>query len=388
MLGNVYCGQCGKKVSEVGRYRCECPEHGDVSGNRLRVVIKVDGQWLKKRFTNYIEAIQFLESIRVEIRKEKFDIRDYRNDEPLGFENLATEWLDLKKTQIKRHSWDSLNNFMRKAISAWGNRNVKEIGYAEIEDFLFKTLQESSSKSRANAKSVLNSFFTWLRRRRVLSSAQVPELPEVPFELEFRKTISKETQDEILAELRKISWEVNPRIYIAIHWLSTYFSIRPNELLNIKEGHIDRENGYIVIPHPKEKRPKIIPLIDDDIELVKSLPAAFPELHFFRHFQGHGGAVPGEQFGPRYLYRWWKRACANLDIQDIDMYAGTRHSSVIHLGQYFTPEQLRAASFHSTNKAFERYFRVKPDAIKAVYETGAKGGNKGVTKLPRSGKTK
>ena len=381
MLGNIYCGQCGKKVSEVGRYRCECPVHGDVSGNRLRVVIKVDGEWLKKRFINYIEAIQFLESIRVEIRKGKFDIRDHKTNEPLGFKNLAEEWLKVKKVQIKRHSWDSLNNYMRKAISVWGNRNVKEIGYAEIEDFLFKTLDKVGAKSRANAKSVLHSFFNWLRRRRVLPAHSIPETPEVSFELAFRKTIDKTTQEMILSEIHKISGNVNPRIWIAVKWLSTYFSIRPNELISIKEGHIDRENGFIIIPHPKEKRPKVVPLTDEDIDLVKSLPISFGELPFFRHLKGHGGAVPGTAFGPRYLYRWWMRACANLGIEGVDLYGGTRHSTVVHLGQHFTPEQLKAASFHSTNKAFERYFRMKPEAIKGIYEAGQVGGNKGVTKL-------
>jgi len=384
MLGGIYCGQCGKKVKEVGRYRCECPEHGDVSGNRLRVVIKIEKEWLKKRFTNFIEAIQFLESIRVEIRKGKFDIRDHKADEPLGFENLVNQWLELKKTQIKRHSWDSLNNFMRKAIVVWGNKNVKEIGYAEIEDFIFKTLGDLSSKSRANAKSTIHSFFTWLRRRRVLSAHQLPEMPEVPFELEFRKTIPKETQQAILDELASISRDTNPRIWIAVKWLSTYFSIRPNEMISLKEGQIDRENGFFIIPHPKEKKPKVVPLTDEDLDLVRSLPISFGELPFFRHFKGHGGAKPGTPFGPRYLYRWWKRTCSNLEISGIDLYGGTRHSTVIHLGQHFTPEQLKAASLHSTNKAFERYFRMKPEAIKSIYEVSGAGGNKGATTLPLS----
>lgn len=39
--------------------------------------------------------------------------------------------------------------------------------------------------------------------------------------------------------------------------LATYISIRPKELITIKEKDIDLENGYIFIPHPKEKKQKV-----------------------------------------------------------------------------------------------------------------------------------
>jgi len=40
-----------------------------------------------------------------------------------------------------------------KAINAWGQKNVKTIGYAELDDFLFGL--PVSEKTRANAKSAL-----------------------------------------------------------------------------------------------------------------------------------------------------------------------------------------------------------------------------------------
>jgi integrase len=275
---------------------------------------------------------------------------------------------------------------MNKAIGLWGNRNIKEIGYAEIENFLFQNLRELSAKSKSNAASTLHAFWNWLRKRRVLNSSQLPEVPEVSFELEYRNTTDKQTQERILDELRSNSWDVNHRVWIALKWLSTYISIRPWELVSIKEGEINREQGLLIIPHPKEKKPKVVPLTDDDAELVRSQPRSFPELYFFRHLKGHGGATPGERFGPRYLYRWWKRACSNLGIEGIDLYGGTRHSTAIYLGQFFTPEQLKQATMHATNKAFERYFQTSPQAIKSVYEVAGQGGNKGETKITHTRK--
>lgn len=101
-----------------------------------------------------------------------------------------------------------------------------------------------------------------------------------------------------------------------------------------------------------------------------------PHLSFFRHPPGIKGCQPGEQFGPRYLYKWWKAACANLGIEGVDLYGGTRHSTALALREFKTPEQIRRATMHSTNKAFERYFRVESEEVRDVYELARNSKNK------------
>jgi hypothetical protein len=71
----------------------------------------------------------------------------------------------------------------------------------------------------------------------------------------------------------------------------------------------------------------------------------------------------GKQFGLNYLYIWWKRACRNLGIAGVDLYGGTRHSSAIALKKYRTPEEIKRATMHSTNKAFERYFWIETEDL-------------------------
>jgi integrase len=372
MIGGIYsdehCAICGAVLQDNGRTGTACQTHPKVKGS---VFIVRFGRRIWKKFTNYDQASRFLTGLRFKTDEGSFDLRDYQASAPLGFTTLSEKWLELKRDQVKKHSWDGLKNTMRKAQNEWGNRNVKEIGYAEIEDFLFGTLKHLSDKSISNARMVLFGFFNWLRRRRVLSVSQLPDFPDSPFELAFRKTISKSTQEAVLLELHDLVERNNPRIWVAIKWLSTYISIRPGELIRVKEGEIDRNNGFILIPHPKEKKPKIVPLTDDDVQLVSSLPVSFPQLPFFRHLSSFGSAVAGRQFGHNYLYTWWKKACANLGIEGVDLYGGTRHSSVIALGEHFTPEQLRKASMHSTNAAFERYYRIRPKEVLDVYSTAA-----------------
>ena len=42
------------------------------------------------------KAERFLNGLRYEVDKGTFDVRDYRKDNPLGFSNLASLWLEKK----------------------------------------------------------------------------------------------------------------------------------------------------------------------------------------------------------------------------------------------------------------------------------------------------
>jgi hypothetical protein len=110
-----------------------------------------------------------------------------------------------------------------------------------------------------------------------------------------------------------------------------------------------------------------VSLLDEDVQIIKSFPRGLPELPFFRHKTGKGGITPGLKFGPKYLYKWWKKACQNLKIEGVDLYGGTRHSSTIAMKKIATPEQIKKLTGHSTNKAFERYFRFEIEDERELY---------------------
>lgn len=311
------------------------------------------GRQLTKHFKELSEAERFLTGIRFKTDEGSFDFRDYQKGNPLGFDTLAHKWLDFKKGRIKSTSFAPLRNYMNQAIDEWGGTNIKNIGYAEIEDFLYKRT-DISEKTRHNMASCLNQFFGWIKRRKVIQ--EIPEIPKVPFELGWRNICDIKTQQRILNEVKKITHAVNPKIHIGISWLATYVAIRPGELIRIREHQINLGMGAIIIPHPKEKKPKVVSLAPDDIEIVKSMPRGLPDMYYFRHPKGTMGVKPGTKFGVHYLWKWWKRACANLGIEGIDLYGGTRHSTVTALGRLCTPEQVKDATGH-TSKAFERYFQ-------------------------------
>ena len=67
----------------------------------------------------------------------------------------------------------------------------------------------------------------------------------------------------------------------------------------------------------------------------------------------------------RGIYKYWKKACCELNVEGVDLYGGTRHSTVTALSEHFTPEEVKGATGH-TSKAFERYFQNRQARAKKV----------------------
>ena len=83
--------------------------------------------------------------------------------------------------------------------------------------------------------------------------------------------------------------------------------------------------------------------------------------------KGISGVKAGQRFGEKYLYKWWKKACKNLGVHDIDFYGGTRYSSARALREFNSPEEIKRATMHTTNKAFERYIQMDLDDFRNIY---------------------
>jgi hypothetical protein len=146
-------------------------------------------------------------------------------------------------------------------------------------------------------------------------------------------------------------------------------------MTRLKEGDVDLGNGYLYFPHPKEKKFKSVPILPEDRESLRSCVLSFPAMPFFRHIKGIKGIAEGQPFGARYFYKWWIRACINLGLKGIDLYGGTRHSSVRALRRGpkpRTPEEIKEAAMSATNKAFERYMgQANDDDILSIYQQTA-----------------
>ncbi len=114
--------------------------------------------------------------------------------------------------------------------------------------------------------------------------------------------------------------------------------------------------------------------------MVKQAGLSFPRSCFFRHDERKSGIKLGQIYGEKYFYKWWKKACDRLSIKDVDLYGGTRHSSVVALREHFSPEQIKQGTIHQTNKAFERYFRIGANDVREIYSRSTLGGKEVGTK--------
>ncbi len=388
MLGSITTGErcpiCRSRMEDNGFTAVACPEHPDQIARKLRVRLKYGQKLTQKQFTckrgeeSYKFARRFLDGLRFKIEEGTYDYRDYRADAPLGFQNLMEQWLEIKRKELKHDSFRPLRRYADYAISAWGNQNVRTIKFNDVQRFLTLNLEHLSSKSRSNARSILHDFFSWLRDSGFITFEQIPKFPVVPnVVMAFRDLVDKDTQLEILDKLKEMTWDYNPRIWVCIKWLSTYFSIRPGEMLSLKEKHINTRARVIFVQpeNDKNKQGKIIDLLPEDIALVESLTPGFPEQYFFRHIAEHRGPThvkPGDRFHHNMIYRWWIRACAELGVHGVALYPGTKHSSVTALQEEFTSDDIKASSQISTNKAFMRYFRPNSALVKSIF-TAARG---------------
>ena len=338
------------------------------SGKGAKYIVRF--QKVFKRFNNLEQAERFLNALRYRHDEGTFDEKDYQKDEPLAFSTLSAQWLQKKEKQVR--CLRNLKNHMNYAIEYFKNTNIKEIDYPELEDFFDQLPEHLSNKSKHNIKATLHSFWIWVikRNRRAKVRIIMPEFPEISFELKFRKIVSKEIQQDILEELKRISYHINPKIYIGALWLSTYVNVRPIELINIREMDIDISNGIIQITHNKEKKPKKVYLLEEDLEIIKSFPEAIDkQMYFFRHGKRKGVAKSKRgRFGKDYLYTYWRMACRNLGVEGVPLYPGTKHSTVVALGEDSTPEEIKKyGTGHETNKAFDRYFQVNAEKRRALF---------------------
>jgi len=124
MKGGIYTIQkravCGAPLKDDRRKNFCCPDHP----GRIATTLRVHFGNVKRRFKGSPEAQRFLPGLRSETDEHSFDARDSSSEKPLGFQNPAGKWRDVKKETVKPSSCRNPHNSIMKARNAWGN--VKE----------------------------------------------------------------------------------------------------------------------------------------------------------------------------------------------------------------------------------------------------------------------
>ncbi|MBU0972877.1 MAG: hypothetical protein KKC20_19685 [Proteobacteria bacterium] len=361
---NQRCPECGsilKYIEAAGILQCQT--HPQVIW-RFNCFVRF-GEEHTKRFKTVIEAERHLTRLRAQTDDGSYDHRDWQQAAPLSFLTLRKSFLEFKKTEeITPKQVRHITHVLETAGKDWDKMNIKDITEAEIDDFFIKAKETVGNKTRANWKTVLHNFWKWVvRRERRKSGLEMPEFPDIKFKLAWRNIVNMEDQKKILDEVWRISKDINPRIWLGIKLLSMYPKARPGEMRNVQEKDINIKDEWIFFPDPKEgDKGKFVHLATEDCQMIKSLwePKGLPHMFFFRHLKSRSGVRAGVQFGPKYFKNFWDMACKNLGIIGVDLYGGTKHSTVTALGKVLSPEQIQRGGTGHASDAFKRY--MLPDA--------------------------
>ena len=374
MKGNVYtrqkCFICGGPlVHDERRGGCFCKAHPEAAATK-DFYVKF-GRDINRRRPTYEASIRFLTGLRYETDRGTFDARDYAAHEPLGFRNLVKSYLAWKRRK-KLTSYYHIAQYMDAAADHWGNRNVKTIRKRDIEEYLY-AIPGISEKTRFNHRTQLHDFWhSYLyAHEEVLLIHQLPKFPAIPYELGFRKFATIEDREKVMDRVRELTYHYNPKIWLALDLGCTYSKLRPFDIRRIKEGDIDVVEGVLTIERPsksqRRRRPKVIRLRllgyhVDEFRRMKAMYPAGPATLFFRHPPGIRGVQADDPFGKGFLYKKFKRACRDIGIDDLDMYGGTRHTTITAIGRAAGKTAARKHSGHDTDAAFDRYCQIDDES--------------------------
>ena len=366
MEGGIYSNQkcpiCAHRLKDFENDGVYCPKHSEIRATKMQLRFGT----ITRRFQDYKTACRMLTGLRFKTDERSFDPKDYQTSQPLGFENLVEGFLHSKR-HIK--SVKKYEQRLRFGVTAWGNRNIKEIGTGAIEDLINELRdQNKSDKYIKDIRNTMEMLWKWLFQREEIQ--RLPKFPLVKGIMNFRPVITKKDQVRIFNQIREMTWKMNPRIYMAVSLLATYPSVRLGELVQAKEKDFDSKIKRLYFNSTKEGKRKHLTLLQEDVEMLLSLPKSFPGMYIFRHLKGLGSAKPGEGFGKGYLYGIWKKACAKLGIEGISIYPETKHSTIVHMRnkQGFSKSHCKEATGHQTNKALERYYKVQDDELRKLYK--------------------
>jgi len=365
MKGGIYsnenCPICGQRLKHDENKGVHCPSHTEIRATKMQLRFDT----ITRRFQNYEDAYRMLTGLRYKVDEKSFDPKDYKTSQPLGFENLVERFLHSKR-HIK--SVEKYRQRLSFGVTAWGNRNIKEIGTADIADLINELRDKNKSDKYIKViKDTMEMLWKWLIDREEIK--KLPKFPKVKGIMKFRNVVTKEDQIKIFNKIKEMTLS-NPRIYMAVSILMTYPNVRPGELVQVKEKDFDADMKRLYLNSTKEGKRKHLPLILEDVEMLLSLRKSFPEMHIFRHHKGFGSAKPGEGFGKGYLNSVWKKACNELGIDGVSIYPGTKHSTVMDMRneQGLSKSDCKEATGHVSNKAFDRYYEVQDDALRSLYK--------------------
>jgi len=378
MKGGIYsdqrCPKCGGTFKDNKVDGLQCPNHPEQRATKFRVAF----EGLCRRLSVYQDAKDLLEGWRWEKRQAKFNVKEHLTSNPLGFQVLGEKFLAVKKLDLRPEGYRRYWYHYRTCAEELANIPVTQIDFRVLEDLKVELLGRLAPKTVYDTFGFLKTFLAWCLDRGEIN--YLPRYPKLSKKMGKRNILDKPTQAAVVEKVYEMYWNHALRACIVIELLCTYPRIRPAELRQVKEKHIDLKNLTITIPSPKEQdEPKVVNILPEHGKLIRSLPRGFPEMYFLRYDYPVKGRRVGDRFGRDYLYHVWRRACKALGVEGVPLYPGTKHTTISDWARRYPEARVQQAAGVLSN-AIKRYMVLgKEDCVSLYKEARPSGSDKILT---------
>lgn len=342
------------------------------------IKVKYQGETVKvwKPF-DYAAAAADLIEINKEIADGTFDpARWTKAKDGRLLETLYVQWLERKAKlmgmdkfspeTMKAYTGYLRNHFPRGEHKLCG-LDVRKIRLKHLQLFYDHLPVELSTKTKKNMMDCLHGFFAWLKRWGEID--EVPVWPELEEYVEAeREALTYEEQQEALTRI--------PDAHRGVIDFLMETGIRPGEVCALMEIDIDWKGRRAIvrrtykgskIGRPKQKKDRTIVMSDRACELVEK-NAGQSEFVFTNSATKRG-------YMPEFLRRVWRKH-AGIDIE---LYAGTRHSTFSQWAESGVNElELNKLTGHADIRTTRKYFHPSDSRQREIVNHRGK-----VIELPR-----
>jgi integrase len=294
------------------------------------------------------------------MKKGAFDPVDLKDSElrERRFENLMERWLaqkeeEEKTNELSRATLKCYKSYDRTHFHFFNGRDVRDIGFEQLEDFKDQLPNGLSLKMKRNILNALHAFFMWGRRKGKVK--EMPVWPEIKGD-DARVSIAIDLAEQLEA-LGRI-----PEGHRDVITFLMEEGLRIGEVCAIKVRDFDLKNSWKesraliqrtwsegkLVETTKGKNKRWIPLSEVAYDIaVKHTRGRWPEDFAFINPQTK------REYRQEFLRRVWRRY-AGIDVT---LYEGSRHSfctQIVEDGAKL--EEAKLLMRHADIRSTERYF--------------------------------
>lgn len=347
------CPTC-KRLNRAKSKTCRCGEDLDKAKRNKKVKYFIDyglpGGKAKREYVGFsIEEAKTREREVLELKQKNPTALTI--DRRMTFDQLAEWYLGLKPLQGLAY-YQTLTIYLKKFLSEFGSRYVTSLKPADLENLQAKRKEQgyadgSIDQEIAAARSMVNKAFH-------------NDLVDVAVTNVFRKVKkvlkrNGNVRDRILSpeEFRNLIANA-PRHTGAIIATGYYTGMREGEILSLTWDKVDLKDRMIRLEasDTKDREKREIPICNDLLHVLKSLPRALHDQHVFLY---KGKPISDLRSG-------LKIACKGAGIaygrftKNGFVFHDLRHTFNTNMRKAGVPESvIMAVTGHSTREMFDRY---------------------------------